>query len=76
MKKLILFSIVAIFCSCSKSEDYSNRPVVQNTPEVHSDLKIYEIDSCEYIGILMGNNRDVITHKGNCKFCTARNKCK
>lgn len=35
-------------------------------------VKIYEIDSCEYIGS-MDYKHELLTHKGNCKFCKQRN---
>jgi len=37
-------------------------------------ISVYVIDSCEYIGNVYGGNGDVITHKGNCKFCAERSK--
>ena len=36
-------------------------------------VKIIEYDSCEYVGFNMGNGYRY-SHKGNCKFCIARNK--
>lgn len=38
------------------------------------NFEIYVIDSCEYIGNISGTSGDMITHKGNCKFCLNRNK--
>ena len=35
-------------------------------------MEIYIIDSCEYIGYIHGSHADVLTHKGNCKFCAER----
>lgn len=37
-----------------------------------SAVKIFTIDSCEYIRV--GSSWG--SHKGNCKFCIERNKCK
>lgn len=41
---------------------------IQNT-----DIKIVEIDSCEYLISGVGSKR-IMTHKGNCKYCIERNK--
>lgn len=38
------------------------------------EILIYIIDSCEYIGTIKYSNSDILTHKGNCKFCLKRNK--
>jgi len=40
------------------------------------DIKLYVIDSCEYIGSVAGLNAYILTHKGNCKFCKQRNQIK
>ncbi len=47
-----------------------------NPGEWGADKSIFivVIDSCEYIGSLRRVASDVITHKGNCKFCIYRNK--
>lgn len=37
------------------------------------DIYVYTIDSCEYIGSLRWAPSDVITHKGNCRYCAQRN---
>lgn len=39
-------------------------------------IKNYTIDSCEYIGSIYGTRGDWVIHKGNCKFCAARNSKK
>lgn len=35
-------------------------------------LKTYTVDNCEYIGSIYGGSGDLLTHKGNCKFCLQR----
>ena len=35
-------------------------------------IRLYIIDSCEYIGHINAFNSDFLTHKGNCKFCRSR----
>jgi hypothetical protein len=37
-------------------------------------LSVYVIDECEYIGDVRAERTDIITHKGNCKFCAVRSK--
>ena len=73
---LIIIATIALmfFSSCEGlPKDYQNAETIYDI-ENKSDLKIYTIDSCEYIGKLLGYNSDVLTHKGNCKFCLIRNK--
>ena len=41
--------------------------------EKYENIRLYEIDSCEYIGRYSGNDA-FLTHKGNCKFCEKRNE--
>ena len=82
MKKLILNTrlshvaylllVAFVFCGCEETS-YDEQQTIYSNGEM-SDLKIYVIDSCEYVGKLRGYNTDVITHKGNCKFCEGRSK--
>lgn len=37
-------------------------------------IYLYEVDGCEYIGYINGYQSDILTHKGNCKFCEQRRK--
>ena len=37
-----------------------------------NEIKIVEIDSCEYLWGDWGN-ATVLTHKGNCKYCKQKN---
>ena len=63
--------VAVIFCGCESK----NVTVEQTTTTINGrDMKIYTIDSCEYIGTIYGNNADVLTHKGNCKLCAERSK--
>lgn len=78
--KYILLAIAFILFSCKESDKVSFKPVqVLQEPESRNTydprtVYIYTIDSCEYIGSLYGAYGDVLTHKGNCKFCVQRNK--
>jgi hypothetical protein len=61
-----------IFCGCDENK---NVTVEQTTTTINGrEMKIYTIDSCEYIGTIYGSNADVLSHKGNCKFCAERSK--
>lgn len=73
MKKLItlligLFSLIACQPSTPSSGDSSSS---------YGDFKLRVIDSCEYLEYdsgLVDQRVYSLTHKGNCKFCKARNK--
>ena len=75
MKKLsVLLLIVSILCSCEtytqKQKEQMQNQYLQHYYE--DNYKIVIMDSCEYI--IMGRRGDDLTHKGNCRFCTERNK--
>lgn len=57
---------LVFLCGCQSRENYKQ-------PTYEDGYKIAEIDSCEYITtpVYMG---EVLTHKGNCKFCRASGK--
>ncbi len=71
MKKRVLISfafIQFVFFGCKKD---SNKE--ENLIEINRRaIKVYTIDSCEYIGHVVGFKTDILTHKGNCKFCLER----
>lgn len=47
------------------------RSLVPKSYNIHT----YIIDGCEYIGNLeSGTNEKYITHKGNCRYCSIKNK--
>ena len=56
-------------------EEYS---VIENIPAINRvgvcGIRLYVIDSCEYVGYINCSNGDFLTHKGNCKFCQVRKK--
>lgn len=37
-------------------------------------FSVYVVDSCEYIGMAVGQRHSMFTHKGNCGYCKARRK--
>jgi len=66
--------VAVIFCGCEETKtNYDKQPTIYSNGQM-SDAKVYVIDSCEYIGKLRGWESDILTHKGNCKFCAERNK--
>lgn len=79
ISKLISVSIIFLGCSNPKSRvetPISNYTEYSTTGRGSSTLSVITIDSCEYIGYLGGTYSDVLTHKGNCKFCLDRNSKK
>ncbi len=68
LKQLLVLFTLTILCSCE--DNIKVIDVAGNNREI----KYYVIDSCEYIGSLAGANTDILTHKGNCKFCLNRKK--
>ena len=54
-----------------------NHPLIDKIEPLIGDdcreIHLYVIDSCEYIGYINNFHQDFLTHKGNCKFCLARN---
>lgn len=72
MKKLILLPMLLLF-GCSNSNYKTVEPIYMGDKidgcagMDDVDLKLYLIDSCEYIGDVSGRYKDFLTHKGNCK---------
>ena len=64
----ILILLLATMCSCGQ-DDTSEKTY----PMSYGDLKLVNIDSCEYLYGEWGS-ATVLTHKGNCKYCTQRIK--
>ena len=64
MKKIILITLVALGvmgCETRNVDVKSTDTVIRGRP-----INTYTIDSCEYIGRMIGSNTDVLAHKGNC----------
>mgnify|MGYP003528408329 FL=1 len=71
MKKVIVLLMAVMFFGCTtKNATKESTGVEINGRHIF----LYEIEGCEYIGTIYGANGDVLTHKGNCKFCQERNK--
>jgi hypothetical protein len=77
--------VAVIFCGCGNETPKQELthidkiyPIIDKIEAVDGNgirnVRLYVIDSCEYIGHINAFNSDFLTHKGNCKFCTERSK--
>jgi hypothetical protein len=79
MKKVIICLLLStiIFCSCESDfavEDRERRKLFETSETVNGyHVAIIEIDSCQYLISGVGYSQ-MMTHKGNCKFCEERKK--
>ncbi len=69
MKKLLYLCVVLMGCETANVEITNTQYQISGR-----QLNLYVIDSCEYLGRVNGGQSDIITHKGNCKYCTERQK--
>lgn len=79
MKKLLFaLLITTIFYSCNRREEkqsIQNYEVIEFQSDKYFGCSVVEIDSCEYLIKFQGYEQGwMFTHKGNCKYCTERNK--
>lgn len=67
--------VSVIFCGCDVSHMAKERSnLLQTSTEVNGYLiSIVEFDSCQYLISGQGVSQ-MMTHKGNCKFCAERDK--
>jgi hypothetical protein len=68
---MILIIVGVVACETKNVTVSSTESVI-----VGRSIETYVVDSCEYIGSVQGGNRDIFTHKGNCRFCIERSKQK
>ena len=59
--------VAVIFCGCNP------QPENGSSETSNGDYVTKVIDSCEYIGYINAVPHDILTHKGNCRFCKQRN---
>ena len=76
---VILGFLVLLMCArCTQTAPHVMTPSedIYSYDIDSSSLRVITIDSCEYIAgySKYGNGGPVLTHKGNCKYCLARNK--
>lgn len=68
--KRILFVLVACFMFSCETE---NAKITSTEIKVDGRIfTILEMDGCEYIGLSIGNQNGLLTHRGKCKFCKER----
>lgn len=65
MKKLLLLALLTMMMVGCKDEEGRNYA----TDERGYTYEVSVIDSCEYF-----RSTYILAHKGNCRFCTERNK--
>ena len=70
----ILFSICAVLFLAAIFFARTDKNDVNYTKELPYELVVIEIDSCEYITTKSNVQRDLLTHKGNCKYCEERRR--
>ena len=77
--------IVIVFCGCENETTKKELtpidkiyPIISKIEALDGvgvrEIRLYVIDSCEYIGHINVFHGDFLTHKGNCKFCAERSK--
>lgn len=78
--------VAVIFCGCGNEKvTHIDKiyPIIDKIEGVDGNgineegirnIRLYVIDSCEYIGHINAFNSDILTHKGNCRFCAERSK--
>jgi hypothetical protein len=81
LAKLMLVAVLFVGCKNSSSNN-EEVVIVEDEKKVgriiydygwNTKVRIFEIDSCEYIGFDAGSEAGTsIIHKQNCKFCLAR----
>jgi hypothetical protein len=67
--------VAVIFCGCDEIDRAEERSKIFKTAvEVNGyQISIIEFDSCQYL-ISGVSYSQMMTHKGNCKFCAERSK--
>lgn len=70
---IIIALVYSLLNVINDSSKYEQLPIIYSE-NGKNEMRVYIIDSCEYIGSMRVNNNDLITHKGNCKFCVKRNQ--
>jgi hypothetical protein len=76
MKKITLtIATLFLLTSCELEQHYESQETIYIVPGMNGgNLKIYEFDSCQWVGRLRGATDDVLTHRARCKYCEQRNK--
>lgn len=74
---VLVFIIICFFYSCDQQvvkDNIVKRKAFENSININwYHIIIIEYDSCEYL-ISGSGSSQMMTHKGNCKYCTKRQK--
>lgn len=77
-KLLAVFALSLLLASCDM-QDHSQRladeaKLLKQLPSTGclGNFSVYVVDSCEYIGMGVGQRQSMFTHKGNCRYCEER----
>jgi len=83
MKYLLVACLAIMLCGCPKPQQNTKTTLVEPIEDSmvvkklkhygEQEIKEFEYDGCQYIVFGTSSNM-TITHKGNCKYCQARNK--
>lgn len=72
-KTTLIIATLFLFTSCELDQHYESQKTIYVIPGVNGgDLKIYEFDSCQWVGRLRGAVDDVLTHRAQCIYCKKR----
>jgi hypothetical protein len=66
---MLLVAVLFVSCTQPNVNKTGTNVILMNGGD---DVKVIEIDSCEYL-YYSGESRMGLAHKGNCKYCLARN---
>jgi len=75
-KAFFILLIMCCFLSCNQTQEYKDgiarQKVFENSKIVNGyQITVIEYDSCEYLISGEGYSQ-MMTHKGNCKYCAER----
>ena len=81
MKKIISILVIGVMLTSCGKDSSKKRVIPENVGRIIYDygwntkVRVFEIDSCEYIGFDSGTESGTsIIHKQNCNFCAKRNE--
>ena len=82
LTKLVIFSIIVFAIGClilmfisgcnNNSQPRISTPYDIKTINGTNSMEVIVIDSCEYLVYRAGAYQGLLTHKGNCKYCSKR----
>lgn len=74
MKRCLAVMVLVLIAGCGVEKPYGGKIAINNKGLNNGDhyVRVAEIDGCEYIIFEEGTNSQMMSHKGNCKFCKER----